>query len=137
MNVPLDPGRLQLPDPTWKVPTKPERLPRHRRGGEFLRGPIPLNWLCRASRLPGKTLAVALALWFKAGMSKDGNPKVKLTGKLRRRFGVGRKAASGALDRLETEGLVSVDRHTGRSPRVTLLEPPESETARNRQASRC
>jgi DNA-binding MarR family transcriptional regulator len=129
MDEPLDPSRLQLPDSTWNVPAKPKRLPRHRRGEEFLRGPIPLSWLCQASRLPGKTPAVALALWFKAGTSKASNPTVKLTGALRRRFGVGRKAASRALDRLETEGLVSVDRHAGRCPRVTILEAPQSETA--------
>ena len=38
-----------------------------RRKGKFLRGPVALDWLRRAAALPGKALAVGLALWFLRG----------------------------------------------------------------------
>jgi hypothetical protein len=84
----LDPERLRLPPGATRQPTKRTRLPRHRAGEEFLRGPIPLAWLLRACRLSPKALAVALALWFKAGMSKN-SPEVVASPGLLRRFGVG------------------------------------------------
>lgn len=93
--------------------------PRHRRGERFLKGPIPEAWLCRAARLPGKALAVSLALWSQAGVERD--RCVKLTTRLRSRFGVGRQASYRALRALEAAGLVSVERHAGRSPTVCLL----------------
>ena len=66
---PLDPEQLRLPESACKMPPGRRRLPRHQPGEEFLRGPIPLAWLGRAAALRGKTLAVARALWFKAGMN--------------------------------------------------------------------
>jgi hypothetical protein len=47
-------------------PVQP-RIPRHRPGEKFLRGPIPWKWLIRAGRLPGKALQVGLLLWQAAG----------------------------------------------------------------------
>ncbi len=64
-------------------------------------------------------MAVGLALWFKAGATK--NRTVKLTGALVARFNVGRKAGARCLRALETAGLVSVVRHVGRCPVVTVL----------------
>ena len=37
----------------------------------FIKGPLPLDWMQRAARLPGKTLQVALALWYLAGLQKS------------------------------------------------------------------
>ena len=68
---PYDPTRLALPTngrPTMALPAK--RQPRHRAGDKFLRGPIPLAWLALAAKQPGKALAVALVLWFLAGVQK-------------------------------------------------------------------
>jgi len=118
---PLDPDRLRLPQ-TLRLPAKRARLPRHRRGEEFLRGPIPLAWLLSACRLSPKTLAVALALWFKAGLSRN-SPEVVASPNLLKRFGVAaRRTQYQALADLERAGLVSVDRGRGRCPRVTILE---------------
>lgn len=94
--------------------------PHHRQGEEFLKGPIPLHWWCLAASLPGKTLTIGSALWFKAGVTKKRT--VHLTGKLLAKFGVGRKAGYRGLKRLELAGLVSVKRHVGRCPVVTILE---------------
>ena len=122
---PLDPDRLRLPDSAWKLPAKRKRLPRHRAGETFLRGPIPLDWLHQACLLPGKAVAVALALWFKAGMSKGQFAvPIALTRTLLRQFGVkDRRTSARALEAMESAGLVSVDRHPGRSPRVTIQGP--------------
>jgi hypothetical protein len=122
---PLDPDQLRLPKSACKMPAKRRRLPRHQPGEEFLRSPIPLKWLCRACQLRDKALAVALALWFKAGMEKGREAKpIALTRSLMRRFGVlDRKTSYRALEALESAKLVSVDRHRGRCPRVQILDP--------------
>ena len=118
MNINTKPLKLRTIDRTLKVSSA--HPPRHRQGDEFLKGPIPLNWLGAAASLPGKTLAVGIAIWFKAGASK--NRTVRLTGKLLSKFGVRRKAGYRGLKRLESAELVSVNRHAGRSPIVTILE---------------
>ncbi len=116
MNV--KPLEQDLIDQALKAPSI--RPPHHRKGEEFLKGPIPLNWLCLAASLPGKTLAIGSAIWFKAGVTKRNT--IRLTGKLLTKFGVGRKAGYRGLERLELAGLVSVERHAGRCPVVTLSE---------------
>ena len=40
------------------------RLPRPKAGERFLKGPIPMDWLSAAARLPGKSLHVAIAIWL-------------------------------------------------------------------------
>jgi hypothetical protein len=89
--------------------------------GKFLRGPVPLDWLRRAACLPGKALAVGLALWFLRGVQK--RRTVRLTTGTLERFGVNRWAAYRALNRLSGAGLVQVRRSVGRSPVVTILLP--------------
>jgi hypothetical protein len=122
----LDPDRLKIPESgiaeTLKTPSK--ALPRHRKGELFLKGPIPLSWLGLAARLPGKALAVGVAVWFLGWVEK--RRQVKLTGKTCRRFGLNRYAVRRGLDALEEARLVTAERHSGRTPIVTILEPPES-----------
>ncbi len=101
------------------INTPGTRLPRHKPGGMFLKGPIPLNWLSPAALLPGKTLSVGIAIWFMAGIKK--NNTIRLTGKTMIQFGVKRKAGYRALQRLEQAGLISVKRGIGRCPVVTIL----------------
>ncbi len=101
------------------VPTRPARK------GKFLRGPVPLAWLRRAAELPGKGLAVGLALWFLRGVRKRWT--VRLTRRTLLRFGVGRKPGYLGLKYLEAAGLVRVRRHVGKSPVVTILFPQRRE----------
>jgi hypothetical protein len=109
------------PDKTqW--PTKPKRPAQRRRGKWFLKGPIPGEWLGQAARLPGRVLHVALALCYLAGMEKS--PCVKPTWATWKRFGVTPDAGRRGLTALERAGLVSVDRHAGRCPVVTILDTP-------------
>lgn len=88
-------------------------------GGRFIKGPIPLDWIGRAACLPGKTLHVALALQYLAGLQKTHT--VKLGAKALAVLGVARDAKYEALDRLQEAGLIAVERARGRAPVVTIL----------------
>jgi len=109
--------------PSQKVPSTlrtPKRIQ-----GEFLKGPIPLNWLTIASELRGKSpLAVALAVWFQVGRRKS--MEVVLTSAVLERFGVKRKAKYTALHSLEVAGLLRVQRRPRRNPIVTVLDVPDA-----------
>jgi len=113
--TPADMGMGTTPPP-MASPPMPKRIK-----GEFLKGPIPLNWLSVASRLRGKApLAVALAIWFEAGRKRS--KEVRLTTAILARFGVHRKAKYTALASLEKAGLVRVQRRPRKNPIVTLLD---------------
>ena len=114
-------------DGSTPLPTKPPQsgLPRHQQGELFLKGPIPWQWLERAAQLPGKTLHVAITLWQRAGMGKSN--RLKLSTKVLDGMGVDRYAKRRALTALEGAGLVSVERHHGKNPIVTLLEFPDGD----------
>lgn len=92
--------------------------------GKFLKGPIPLEWLKRAAPLPGKALQIYLCIWFLKGVKR--NNTVKLSYKLLIEFGVSRSSSYRGLKALEDTHLISVERHSGRSPLVTLKEHVEN-----------
>jgi hypothetical protein len=106
---------------------KSNRPPRHRPQGEFLKGPIPLTWLVPACRLSGRTLALALALWFQAGRRK--RREVNLSGPILKRFNVTRKSLYRGLKALQAASLVSVVKRPGKNPTVTILDPPTDASA--------
>ena len=85
----------------------------------FLRGPIPLKWLSRAAALSGKTLNLAIALWWRHGMAKS--EPFKLTQKALEYLNVDRGAASAGLVRLERAGLILVERREGQRPIISIL----------------
>ena len=114
MKPPFKLENLELPKTTLlggggKRPTKLKK---------FICGPIPLEWITKAAGGEGKTLHVAMALWFLAGLKRS--RKVALSQSKLKLFGVSRQASYRALLRLEGAGLVSVVRHPGRSPIVTI-----------------
>ncbi len=88
----------------------------------FLRGPIPMDWLSAAAHLPGKTLHLANALWWLKGMSK-GSP-FKLAPKALDLFDISRDAVLDGLNRLESVGLIRVERKAGSKPVVTIIDAP-------------
>lgn len=98
------------------VPTMPEVNGAKPAG--FIKGPLPLDWMHRAARLPGKALHVALTLWYLAGLQKS--QTVKLASKPLVAMGVSRDAKYDALTRLTAAGLVTVDQEPGQAPIVTL-----------------
>ncbi len=102
------------------LPKHPRRQ-RRRKKGRFLKGPISLLWLAKASRQPGKALHVGVMLWHQAGMS--GKREVKLRGKLLDQFGVHRRTAIRALDALEADDLIeTLVKGRGRRRVVRLLD---------------
>jgi hypothetical protein len=89
------------------------------KAGGFIKGPLPLRWIQAAARLPGRTLQVALALWYLAGLKKTST--VRLTSKPLVEMGVSRDAKYDGLARLEEAGLIAVQRQLGQAPLVSLL----------------
>lgn len=85
----------------------------------FIQGPIPMEWLSHAAALPGKTLNVAIALWWLRSLSGGGT--VSLSHDVMRLLNVSRETASEALERMEQAGLVSVVRAKGRKHEITIL----------------
>ena len=123
MDLPdLDHFRMQSGDDlVSKSGPNRRRLPRHRKGEWFLKGPIPGLWLSAVAKLPGKALHVALAVWCESQIRKS--TTVTLSHTVASRFGVGRNTAARALSALESAGLIIVDRQSGRCPRVTITAP--------------
>jgi hypothetical protein len=100
----------------------PRRPPRHRPGEKFLKGPIPWRWVEAAAVLPGKALAVGLAVWREAGCAKARTVTVTLA--RLSRPGWSADTTRRAVQALERAGLVAVERLPGHALRVTLTEPP-------------
>lgn len=116
--------KLSLP-PDFKHDRKVKKpLPKHKPGEYFLKGPVPWAWITAASRLPGKALHAGTAIWFLAGMKNQRT--VTLSGKRLIDMGIERNAGYRALNALEKAGLVSVSRHPGRRPVVTIKDVPEN-----------
>ena len=85
---------------------------------EFIKGPVPKAWISKCAKLGRKCVNVGIALWWSHGM--EGSPVV-LTRRKRADFAVSRSSLSRALAAMEKAGLVEVERHTGRAPRVRML----------------
>ena len=92
----------------------------HHKQARFIKGPIPLDWIEVAAKLPGKALHVALAIRYLAGMNKL-NP-FRLTHRTLMIFWVSRHAAYRALKALEEAGLINVERRPGKNPVITVKE---------------
>lgn len=116
---------MTLPPPDdlkWdrgQPPTKGrEKPPRHRSGQRFLKGPIPLAWLKPAMRQSPPGAKAAIILWYLAGLTKS--KEVRPSRRDWDAFGMDRKAGYRGLKALASAGLISVDRHRGRCPIVTI-----------------
>ena len=125
MDVPLDMSiedlRLTTADQVTPSDVQKRRLPRHRPGEKpFLQGPIPSDWLTTAAGVPGKALAVGIAIWHLAFLKKSRT--VKLTSTVLQSLSVDRKAGYSRLRALEQAGLVTVSRRRGACPMVTIQE---------------
>jgi hypothetical protein len=121
-----DPERFRIAD--QQIVKHSTSIPKGKKGffkapkvqGEFLKGPIPLNWLKCATELSGKApLATALAIMFEVGRRRS--QQIILTAAILERFHVNRKAKYRALEKLEGAKLISVIRKPGKNPLVTVL----------------
>jgi hypothetical protein len=125
---PFDPSRLE-PAPTHVPTGREKRPPRHAPGEKFLKGPIPWRWLELAAELPGKALAVGLALWREAGCRKERTVPLNLS-----HLGMSRRTAQRGLRALGKARLVAVEQRDGRPALVTLNDAPTVWPARTRAA---
>jgi DNA-binding MarR family transcriptional regulator len=89
-----------------------------RRRERFLKGPIPLKDIAAAAILPGKSLALFVAVHHQIDLT--GKPNVTLPATLLRQLGISRSAKTRCLNALEQAGLVSVMRSKGRAARIEL-----------------
>jgi DNA-binding MarR family transcriptional regulator len=105
------------------------RVPRHHANGHFLKGPIPLTLINRATRLPGKAWHVYAAIWYLVGINRHST--VNLTNTALKQFNVSRDSKYRALKALEKEGLVTVVRTNGKNSVVTLLDHKETESCKH------
>ena len=82
------------------------------------KGPISLDWISEAAKLPGKALHLAVAIQWLAGM---GSPtKLKITAKALELLGVSKNAYRDGLRRLEEAEHISVERRVGQFPWVSI-----------------
>ena len=93
----------------------------------FLKGPVPLDWISAAAKLPGKALAVGIALWWLEGMSKGA--EVKVTKTALNALNVSRDAFYDGLKRLEEANLITVIRKPGKRPLVRIVRKSPEKTA--------
>jgi hypothetical protein len=120
MSIHLDIEQFKLATTAIPSATTNKRRLRHRdESGRFIKGPLPFKWMCVAASLPGRALAVGLALWFEAGCKKCNT--VTLTSKLLSSFGVERGAKMRALHNLKDAGLIKYSVTPGKNPEVCIL----------------
>ena len=91
--------------------------------GLYLRASVP--WLAAAGLLSLAALKVGLALWFMSSVRKGSKKGLRLCPGDTGRLGCSVRSARRGLAALERAGLVAVERHSGRCPRVTILEVGE------------
>ena len=103
----------------WDVKAKHFSPNSRPESGKYLRGPIPLAWLCAAAKLPGKALPCGVALWFMRGVTQSVE-QLYVSNILAADFGMSRYAKRRALLSLEAAGLVKLEQSGKRAVRVTL-----------------
>lgn len=117
-----DPSGLRLDHaiaPDWGAACRRKAGIVRKTGRLFLRGPIPMHWLCEASKLGVSPLWVGCVLWHLAGLKKS--PTFLVSNLHLHRWGIERRAKSRALKALSDVGLITIAGRGKRSPRVTIV----------------
>jgi hypothetical protein len=105
-----------------EVETDLTRRAKRRWEGRFLKGPIPLRDISTAGRLPGKCLALFLAVHHQIALTRNPNATIKVSPKLLAEVGISRSTKARCLKLLEQAGLVTVTRSRGRASRIQLTQ---------------
>lgn len=101
-----------------EVETGLTRRAKSRLEERFLKGPIPLRDIATAGRLPGRCLALLLAVHHRIALTR--NTAVTVPSSLLTDFGISRSAKARCLKLLERAGLITVTRSRGRAARIQL-----------------
>ena len=88
--------------------------------GQFIKGPIPLLWMCKVCDLSKNAIKTALAVRFFSGIIGDGWIELKNCDSAK--FMLNRSGKSIGLKELELSGLVKIKRRPGKSPLIKILE---------------
>ena len=108
------------PESEIETPWLKER--QRRRASRYLKGPVPLALLQKAAPLPGKALALYLAIRHRFDLRYT--PEVTLPADYLAAWGIDKDAKRRSLATLEAAGLIRVaGRGPGRSIRVARIEP--------------
>lgn len=91
-----------------------------RRAGRFIKGPLPVATIAAAATNSPAALQAALALFFLHGMT--GKRRFKAEPARFDELGISRKSRQRGLKALEEIGLITIDRRSGTSLEVTLLD---------------
>ena len=94
----------------------------------FFYGNVPHSIIGIVSPLPGKALAIYLAVWDRCKLEGHGVPVTLPNAFALDPWGVDRHAKGRALRILERAGLIAVERSMGRAPRILLLDPRPSQS---------
>ena len=92
----------------------------------YLSGKVPLAWLAQAHALGGQCLAVGILLWFRRNLTKQA--VVTLSRGQRASFQVPERSYFAAVQRLESAGLVRVERLPGHALRIMIQATPTPAT---------
>jgi hypothetical protein len=124
----FDIEKFKLPNNYIESCPEPPKKPKRRRiAGNFVKGPIPTEWLQKASALPGKAFQMGVVIWYLYGLRKD--TTVTLGNGLLEQFHISRKARYRCLKALEGAGLIAVEYRKDHNPRVTIIAVGLEETA--------
>ena len=95
---------------------------------KFIKGPVWIDWLAKASKVGVSPGLVANALWFYVGIS--GTQKFKIDSMVMDITSLSRQTISTSLRRLEGAGLISLFPKRGSYPTIHIhRDKPSKETA--------
>ncbi len=121
----MDVDQFRIPNDHETNYQSPQKRTRARRiNGPFLGCPVPLAWLQKAMKLGHAALSIGIILWHFSGMKKTLTFKVgiqDLANYVERSW----VTCLRALQALEEQGLIAVERKNGRKHIVTILEVEE------------
>ena len=103
-----------------EVETALAQRPKRRWKERFLKRPIPLRDIATAARLPGRCLALFLAIHHQIALTRNPNATIKVSAKLLGDLGISRSAKARCLKLLERAGLISATRPRGGAARIQL-----------------
>ena len=107
------------PEAEVEVETRWTQAGRKRFHSRFLKGPISLEQLQKAARLPGRALHLYLAVRHRCDLRQS--KTVTLPSAYLGTWGLDKDSKRRALTELELVGLITVGRRRGRTVVVTLL----------------
>ena len=93
---------------------------------KFIKGPVWLEWLAKASKVGVSPGLVGNALWFYVGVNNA--QKFKIDSMIREITGLSRQTISTSLKRLENAGLISIYPKRGSYPTIHLHREKPSRT---------